>query len=189
MSMKYWHKPLRQMLRKLRRADRVVRVAVVGIGHELRGDDAAGVILSQSLERLIAGYEEILVIAAGSSPENCTAQLRRFDPDCVLLLDAAQMGEKPGTVRWLSWQSASGVSATTHTLPLSLIGSYLSKELDCEVALLGIQPASIKIGTPLSPAVQTSVEALAEILANILSEGKASAKSVMSFEKAMAAGN
>jgi hydrogenase 3 maturation protease len=94
--------------------------------------------------------------------------LRCFAPDVVLLLDAAHMGEEPGKVRWLSWEHASGLSASTHSLPLSLIGNYLTKELGCEVVLLGIQPANISVGAKLSPAVRASVEAVAESLAGIL---------------------
>lgn len=168
-----WQSPLRQTLRKLQRVDRPVRIAVVGIGHELRGDDAAGVALAHSLERFVNGNENLLVICAGSAPENCTAQLRYFAPDYVLLFDAAHMGEEPGKARWLSWEQASGFSASTHSLPLSLLGSFLTKELGCEVGLLGIQPACIKVGTQLSSAVKASVEVVAESLAIILLQGQA----------------
>jgi hydrogenase 3 maturation protease len=173
MLRKSWQPPLRQTLRKLQRVDRPVRVAVVGIGNELRGDDAAGVALAHSLERFVKGNENLLVICAGPAPENCTSQLRHFAPDCVLLLDAAHMGEKPGKARWISWEQASGFSASTHSLPLSLYGSYLTKELGCEVVLLGIQPASIKVDTQLSSTVKASVELVAESLANILLDGQA----------------
>lgn len=173
MLRKSWQLPLRQTLRKLQRVDRPIRVAVVGIGHELRGDDAAGVALAHLLGKFVSGNENLRVICAGQAPENCIAQLRRFAPDYVLLLDAACMGEKPGKAKWISLEQASGFSASTHSLPLSLYGSYLTKELDCEVALLGIQPASIEIGTRLSSTVKASIELVAASLAIILLEDQA----------------
>ncbi len=168
-----WQSFLRQTLRKRQRVDRPLRVAVVGIGHELRGDDAAGVALAQSLERFVIRNENLLVIFAGPTPENCTAQLRRFEPDSVLLLDAAHMGEEPGKVRWLPWEQAANFSASTHSIPLSLIGNYLTRELGCEVGLLGIQPANIKVGDQISSAVKASIEVTAESLALILLEALA----------------
>lgn len=168
MLRKSWQPPLRQKMLKLQRVDRPVRVAIVGIGHELRGDDAVGVALAHSLKKFVSGNENLLVICAGAAPENCAGQLRRFAPDYVLLLDAANMGEEPGKVKWLSLEHASGLSASTHSLPLSIFGHYLTKELGCEVVLLGIQPASISVGTQLSPSVMASVEEVAESLADIL---------------------
>ena len=39
---------------------------------------------------------------AGPAPENFTGPLRRFRPDLVLLVDAAQMDAEPGTIGWLT---------------------------------------------------------------------------------------
>jgi len=145
------------------------RVAVVGIGHELSGDDAAGLAVVRALKGALAPAERVLLVDAGPAPENTTGLLRRFAPDLVLLVDAAQMDEPPGAVRWLDWQETSGVSASTHTLPLHMLARYLVAELSCEVALLGIQPAGNMIGAPLSPEVEEAVDAVAAGLAAALS--------------------
>jgi hydrogenase 3 maturation protease len=149
---------------------------VVGIGHELRGDDAAGVAVVRALGRAEArrsrrgnprppAARSLLVIDAGPAPENCTAALRRFGPDLVLLIDAAEFGAPPGTVCWLDWRSAAGLSASTHTLPCSLLARYLIAELGCRVMLLGIQPADTTIGASLSPAVRRAAQTVARRLA------------------------
>jgi hydrogenase 3 maturation protease len=77
------------------------RVAVVGVGHELRGDDAAGVIAARLLKAVLADDDPVLVVEGGSAPENHTGPLRRFAPDLVLLVDTAQMGEL--LVRCAGW--------------------------------------------------------------------------------------
>jgi hydrogenase 3 maturation protease len=144
------------------------RIAVVGVGHELRGDDAAGMVLAQMLKSKVSEKQEILVIPAGSAPENCTGLLRRFAPDLVLLIDAAHMDLEPGEIQWLDWQTTMGLSASTHSLPLHMFSSYLCSELGCEVALLGIQPASISLGVDLSPNVRETVMRAGNALCEIL---------------------
>ena len=124
------------------------RIAVVGIGNTLRSDDAAGILVARALatSRLLPDPKPVLVIDAGHAPENCTAELRRYAPDVVLLVDAVEMGEAPGYIRWVEMDEIEGMSASTHSLPLSMLASFLNWELKCEVTLLGIQLKSNDIG-------------------------------------------
>jgi len=148
------------------------KTLVLGLGNSLRGDDAAGLWLARDLQPLAAGNERLLVIEAGPVPENFCGLLRRFRPDLVLLVDAAQMQAKPGTVRWLSWQDTTGITASTHTLPVHILATYLAGELGCAVALLGIQPADIFIGASLTPPVREAAETTASILAQSIPAGQ-----------------
>jgi hydrogenase 3 maturation protease len=163
MSRRSWRTSLIQALKRNRASDSVPRVAVVGVGHELCGDDAAGLAVARALRTALADDERLLVIEAGSAPENHTGRLRRFKPDLVLLIDAAQMGEMPGVIRWLPWNETDGISASTHTLPFHILARYLVSELDCEVALLCIQPARNTIGVPLSGKVAEAVNTIANV--------------------------
>ena len=81
-----------------------MRTAMLGIGHELRGDDAAGLEVARRLQALVVGQPDSLILETGPVPENFTGPLRRFAPDLVLLVDAALMGEPAGAVRWLDWK-------------------------------------------------------------------------------------
>jgi len=147
-----------------------MRTAVIGVGQELLGDDAAGLAVCQRLLQLAGDRETALIIPAGSAPENCTSQLRRFAPDWVVLVDAARMEAAPGTVRWIPWEQAEAIGGSTHTLPLRLLSEYLSSSLGCRVSLLGIQPAETTLGAPLSPSVGEAVECVAQDLAALLAE-------------------
>jgi hydrogenase maturation protease HycI len=140
------------------------RLALLGIGNELRGDDAAGLHVARGLlarRDLPPGW---LVLETGPAPENFTGWLRRSTPEMVLLVDAAQMGGHPGEVRWLDWQDTTGMSASTHTLPLHLVAQYIERELHCPVWLVGIQPQQNEVGALLSPAVAQAVEGLVKLL-------------------------
>lgn len=145
-----------------------MRVAVVGIGHELGGDDAVGMQFVSLLQRKAIGCEHLMAVAAGPAPENFTGPLRRFGPHLVLLVDAALMDCPPGTVAWLDWREAEGFSASTHTLPLNLLADYLTIELGCEVALIGIQPGQTRVDAPLTPAVRAAGRQLAGALVGCL---------------------
>ena len=155
-----WQEKLQSILKRAAGEERQNRVAIVGIGNSLQGDDAAGVETAHELSLLVDDCEDLIVVNAGSAPENLTGVLRRFEPDWVLLIDAADMGEEPGTLRWVDWSETNGISASSHTLPLSMLSRYLVEELKCEVALLGIQPRALSFGGPLSGPVQHAVDLL-----------------------------
>ncbi len=106
------------------------------------------------------------IIDGGAAPENYTGALRRFRPDLVILIDAAQMDEPPGTVRWLDCDHLSGFSASTHTLPLNILAHYLQAELGCQVALIGIQPADTSFDAPLSPPLREAMSEIVETLSS-----------------------
>jgi hydrogenase 3 maturation protease len=143
-------------------------VAVVGVGHELCGDDGAGVAAVRALRRRLPEDGRLLLLEAGPAPENASGALRRFRPDRVLLLDATLFGGAPGDVAWLPVEELIGFSGSGHTLPLRVLAGYLAETLDCRVGLLGIQPAANEFDTPLSPAVGQAVAAVSARLADML---------------------
>ncbi len=144
------------------------RVAVVGMGHELRGDDAAGVVVARALQMALGDDERLLIIDAGSVPENHTGPLRRFAPDLVLFVDAAQMDEAPGTIRWLPWPETQRAGAATHGPSPHTLAKFLIGELGCEVTWVGIQPAGNEIAAPLSPEVAEAVDTVVLCLLRVL---------------------
>jgi hydrogenase 3 maturation protease len=158
-------------------AARPPHVAVVGVGQEINGDDAAGVKVAQALlKRQRAGSSNaprpaafsLLVVEAAHAPENCLGAIRRFSPDLVILVDAAEMGDPPGTVRWLDWRDTCSFGTSTHTLSLSVMARYLAAELGCEIGLIGIQAGDTSFGAPMSPAVRQAARAVAHGLASLL---------------------
>jgi hydrogenase 3 maturation protease len=140
-----------------------LRLAVVGVGRAGRGDDGAGPALCAQLARSWRGCDDRLALDAGIAPENVGGALRRFQPDVVLIVDAANMGESPGAVRRLTEDQILGCSASTHTVPLGLVARYLSESLGCQVRVLGLQADRFADG-PLSDPVRRSVARLARHL-------------------------
>ena len=143
---------------------RPARVAVVGVGNTMRGDDAAGVLVVRALAASLQDAPDVLLIDGSTAPENFTGPLRRFRPDLVIEIDAAHLQQSPGTVAWVDWRDADGMSASTHTLPPSVLARFLTADLGCRVSLLGIQPATLEMGCGLSPDVAEAVERVTEQL-------------------------
>jgi len=148
---------------------RPARVAVLGVGNDMNGDDGAGVQVVRALASRMAATPGVLLLDGGTAPENFTGPLRRFRADLVVEIDAAHQDQPAGTVAWIDWREADGMSASTHTLPPSVLASFLSADVGCRVALIGIQPATLDTGRGLSPEVAAAVESLAVQLSAWLS--------------------
>ncbi len=113
-------------------------------------------------ERRLPG---VVVVDGGSAPENATAEIRSASPSHVLMVDAADIGDRPGEARVLDPDAAAGASLGTHGLPLGVLAGYLRQELGCRVILIGIQPASVGLGEVLSARAAAGVEAVAAAIA------------------------
>ncbi len=143
-------------------------MAVIGIGNEFNADDAAGVLIVRALQKIHSGCSDRLILEGATAPENFTAPLRRFQPDLTVLVDCAEMGKPPGTVALLAWDALDGLSASTHTLPPTVLAKFLLQAVGSQVALLGIQPAVLDFDAPLSPPVRAAVRRVSRDLAELL---------------------
>lgn len=160
-----------------------LRSVILGIGNELNGDDAAGVLVTKQLRKEIdkqfysdvgqpntsrqeGAVPEVLIIDAGLAPENFTGTVRRFQPQLVILIDTADLAQSPGSWAWVDWQKVEGFGGSTHLLPLSVFASYLVNEFGCQVALIGIQPAQTNFGSQVSMSVMVAVREIVQELAS-----------------------
>jgi hydrogenase 3 maturation protease len=146
------------------------RIAIVGIGNEFNGDDAAGVWVARALQKreYAADAGRVLVTEAGHAPENIAGELRRFQPQVVILIDAMQMDLPPGEIAWIPWEITTGMSTPSQNLPLSMMARYLTLEFGCTVHLLGIQPDQNDAYTSMSQATQAAVDELIQTFCRFL---------------------
>lgn len=130
----------------------------LGIGNELNGDDAAGVIVIRRLRERIGDTPDVLLLEGGTAPESFSGPIRRFGADLVVMIDCADMQGAPGEIAWLDFADLDGLSASTHTLPPSVLAGFLQGEIGCEIGLIGIQPETLEFDSPLSASVNSAVE-------------------------------
>ena len=154
----------------LRQLEGARRIVLLGIGQPLKGDDAVGVSVARSIARRLrsAKSEEIAVIMAAGTPESRTAEIRRFSPSHVLMIDAGTDGQVPGTIFFPDFRRMEPEDITTHRLPLSILARYLEETIPCKVIIMAIEPATFASGRKLSPPVKRTAGQLARFLADLL---------------------
>ncbi len=114
------------------------RVAIVGIGDELNVHDRLGMLAAREVDGL--HLENVRVFMAGTVPESVTGPVRRYKPDAIVLLDAADMGARPGTVAIVNPDAIRASLLSTHALPLSVVMRFLEDDTGARATLIGIQP-------------------------------------------------
>lgn len=139
------------------------QVAILGVGSELRGDDAAGVKVVKNLKEKLDS-SKLSLIDAGSVPENFTSKVRKFNPTHIILIDAVDFGEEPGKIAHVNPEDIRGQATSTHRLPLSMLMSYLHKQTDAEVILIGIQPTQVEMNSKMTSQVNDGVRELTNFL-------------------------
>jgi hydrogenase 3 maturation protease len=133
----------------------VTKKLVLCVGNGLMGDDGAGALLAQMMQKV--PLEEWGVINGGSTPENVLHRIRELTPDRVLVVDAADMDLAPGSIRLIRDESLNDpFFMTTHALPLTYLIEAL-REFIPWVELLGIQPEVVAFGYPISDSVEQAV--------------------------------
>ena len=143
------------------------RVAVLGIGSELMADDSAGMLLVDELNKCSSKKSsvELRAFFGSNAPENLTGEIKRFSPTHLLIVDAAQIGKKPGEISFFSHtEDLSGVSFCTHRLPINVMTDYLLKFCPCDITLIGIQPKTICFGTSVSSEVKKATKQLSLLI-------------------------
>lgn len=142
------------------------RVCLLGLGNEGLGDDGFGVRLAEALQA--AGLAR--AHAAGPTPERWLAGSDLDAVDNLVFLDAVEFGGTPGAVVFLdAGQMASRFpQVSTHKLSLGLLAKCAEANGQTRAWLLGAQPASLRPGAALSPAVQLTLELLKDLLCEVL---------------------
>jgi hydrogenase 3 maturation protease len=136
------------------------------MGSELHGDDGATLDLINLIEKRRAADSRIknkLAVFWGSTaPENCTGEIKAFNPDVVLIVDAADMGLAAGSIYEIPRGELNVSSNFTHGVPIQALAGYLEAECGCVTIVIGIQPANASFGAELSPEMKNSISILAQ---------------------------
>lgn len=138
------------------------KIAVLGIGSDLRGDDAAGVMVAESVSRKTRS-PRLKVYIGSTAPENLTGEIRKFKPSHLVMIDTAELKGKPGAIFILRPEDfGDAVSFSTHKMPAKVLIDYFLKSFKCSFTLIGIQPKSIGFGDKISRPVRNSIKEVAD---------------------------
>ncbi|MDP2922244.1 MAG: hydrogenase 3 maturation endopeptidase HyCI [Candidatus Omnitrophota bacterium] len=145
------------------------RIAVLGVGSELRADDAAGLVVAEYLQNNFkTNHRQLKVFLGATSPENLTGEIKNFKPTHLIIIDSADIGAKAGTTVLLKPQALGGISFCTHQLPLQILADYLVKSLGCKIIIIGIQPKTLTFGCLRSKEVEIAISRIVDAVAKII---------------------
>jgi hydrogenase 3 maturation protease len=143
------------------------KIAVLGIGSELRGDDAAGMLVAEKLQKTNNTSSALKVFFGSTAPENLTGAIKDYKPTHILIIDSADTGNTAGTAIIIEPEKLNGISFCTHRLPTNIMTNYLEQSLNCKTIIIGIQPKNMEFCGKISPELKKSVNSLVKIIKEV----------------------
>lgn len=150
-------------------------VLVVGCGNLLRGDDAAGPVLV----RMLAGRDlpsGVRLVDGGTAGMDIAFAMRGVPK--VIVVDASRVGVEPGTVHRVPGAALTDLQPPQGNLhsfrwdqALGFATWLLKDEYPDDITVWLVEGESFEPGAPLTPAVQASVERIADSIVEDVTEG------------------
>ena len=144
------------------------KIAIIGAGNILRGDDAVGVLIAYRLKRLAP--RKALVLIGEVYPESYLDVIAKDNEiTYVVYIDAVDAGERLGTAMFVDIDEIPQGLFDTHKLPLKFFWSYL-KKIGKKLIIIGIQVKNIKIGSSISRELFDKAMRIADEIYRVLEE-------------------
>ena len=133
----------------------------MGVGNALMQDDGVGTVVTERLAAATPSRPELDIIDGGTIGLSLLPQIE--DADGVIVVDAAQLDAKPGTLRLFIDdeidRQLSGKRRSVHEVALLDLFSAaaIRGRMPPRRALVAVQPACTEWGLDLTPAVAAAV--------------------------------
>lgn len=144
-----------------------MRVLVIGLGNDHRGDDAAGLEAARRLAPVLDGEADVR--AHPGEPIDLIHELA--GADLVVLIDAARSGRGPGAVRRYALGSkalaSSGLGSSTHAFDL-LVALELAdalRMLPARGVLYAVEGQRFALGDARSAPVERAIDEVVDLVA------------------------
>lgn len=133
------------------------KITFIGLGNELRGDDAAGLIFLEYLKKR-EEFSESNYINAGTNPENYLEKILDLESDVIVIIDTARNSKQPGVINWINPDSMELNNFSTHTFSVKMIENYLKQLQPITFRYIGIEPCNTEFGSSLSPVIKRKLD-------------------------------
>ena len=148
------------------------KIAVLGIGSDLRADDVSGMLAARSLKDRLSKRKTrvpVKIFFGETAPENLTGEIKRFKPSHLIMIDTIDAGKRAGSIYLFKPEEVgNGASFSTHKMPAKILIDYLVNSCGCQATVIGIQPKTVDFGKAVSGSVKASAEKVAAILAETI---------------------
>jgi len=165
-------KSVSDIFKELKAEKRKERFAVLCVGNDMKGDDGVGFYAGDLLSKELGKDADFMVLRT-SVPENHVRVIREFVPTLLVIIDCADFGKRPGSIRLIRESQISDTFISTHTTPLTLfLRLYQAEDLVRKpVTLIGIQKKSNEFGQPMSAPVKKAGKTVAETIIMLYGKG------------------
>jgi len=143
------------------------RVVIIGMGNELRADDAIGLLVVRLLKPY--SHNRLHVFEGHMTPDVFIAPACAAHPTHLLIVDAAEIHKNPGTWQLLFPKEVEEGLFTTHAIPAIEVAAEIQRRCGAKVAFLGIQPKSRDITLSQSKECVHAAEEIVDIVRRTIS--------------------
>jgi hydrogenase maturation protease len=155
---------------------KVKKIAVVGIGNVLTGDDALGPYIIKRIDSAFRFSPNVVLIEAGTPGLDLTALFFGFD--VLIIVDTVRARGRPGDIKKFTRDSlvekppAFAISPHDPGLREALLTLQIAQSAPQEVVLVGVIPENLELGLELSESVERAVpQVIQEVLAELVRFG------------------
>ena len=150
-----------------------MKIAVVGIGNVLMGDEGAGVHAVHMLRRAYQTTDAVILIDGGTIALDLLPFIEGLDG--LLIVDAVNAGKAPGELVCIEGEEvpsylAEKLSVHQIGVPDLLFSARLIGTLPGKLCLIGMQPGIVDVGITLSAGVEAVMDSIVQQVANKLRE-------------------
>jgi hydrogenase 3 maturation protease len=148
------------------------RFAIMGLGNDIKGDDGLGFYVVDRLRKEFANDGNLLFVKT-SVPEDHVREIRNFAPTLLVIIDAADFGKRPGSIKVIKEHQISGSFISTHTTPITLfLRLYQADQpVRSAVTIIGVQRKSSEFGQPMGGPVKKAGDTIAETISSLYRKG------------------
>jgi hydrogenase maturation protease len=150
-----------------------MKILVLGIGNTLLADEGVGILAMHALESQFGARENMEFIDGGTL--SFTLAVPISECDALLVIDAAELGAAPGTVRSFEGDEMDRFLGENRKSSVHEVGlldlraiSLLTGFWPQHRALIGIQPDFVGWGEALTPAVAAALPEISSVATEII---------------------
>lgn len=150
-----------------------MKILVLGIGNTLLADEGVGIVAMNELLTRYGSRDDIEFLDGGTL--SFTLAVPISECDALLVIDAAELGAEPGTVRSFDGEEMDRFLGENRKGSVHEVGlldlrsiSLLTGHWPKQRALIGVQPAFVGWGDALTPPVAAAVPEICTIATGII---------------------
>ncbi|MFX1449489.1 MAG: hydrogenase maturation protease [Promethearchaeota archaeon] len=150
------------------------RIAIVGVGNEFRYDDIAGLQVVRNIKKQSKDLKpklDVLLVEGETAPHTFINEIYEWSPTHLIMLDAADLREPPGTIEFIHKDQIDLYSISSHSMSKNLLIDFLyASLLELDITIIAIQAENIFHEKGISETVKIAVEKLTHIFMKFLYE-------------------